>query len=385
MEQLIGRAAVRGRLVEVLSQGIQELLGEEEEEQERDEEAQDEEAQDEEGENDEEDEEDEQEQEEDEEEGEQKQEEQEQEATAEEKEDNEEVKAAVASLAKHAGPVAAMFVVDSESYLELRNDIKKLPLCVFKRLLASDELQLQSENEVYRLLVHWLNETPQVDGDDMDALFEELAPLLRYHHMTPEFIAGIVAECEWMKDSGLLSSVLMAALGQCNAPPALLAKRDVCRGSCGRGVPPSQARWELQATFELEELGAFETGDSFRINCGYVAGYAAALEVSSDGDDGTFGAYVRIYGGFRKKPLPRAPAPGVGFRARFRFPAFDEELACSGFHQHDIPMYGITNVFGQPWAEVVCEGSPHFPDGKTEVKVTVEPMTAETVWDEDEE
>ena len=29
------------------------------------------------------------------------------------------------------------------------------------------------------------------------------------------------------------------------------------------------------------------------------------------------------------------------------------------------------NVFRKPWAEMVREGSPHFPDGKLEVKATL--------------
>jgi hypothetical protein len=33
--------------------------------------------------------------------------------------------------------------------------------------------------------------------------------------------------------------------------------------------------------------------------------------------------------------------------------------------------WGKRNVFGKPWAEAVCEGSPHFPGGKLEVKGTV--------------
>ena len=32
---------------------------------------------------------------------------------------------------------------------------------------------------------------------------------------------------------------------------------------------------------------------------------------------------------------------------------------------------GWGNVFHKPWAEVVREGSPHFPDGKLEIKLTV--------------
>ena len=35
------------------------------------------------------------------------------------------------------------------------------------------------------------------------------------------------------------------------------------------------------------------------------------------------------------------------------------------------------NAFGKPWAEVVREGSPYSPEGKMEVKATVQLLTKE--------
>ena len=37
--------------------------------------------------------------------------------------------------------------------------------------------------------------------------------------------------------------------------------------------------------------------------------------------------------------------------------------------------YGYFDVFKKPWAEAVREGSPHFPNGKLDVKATVKLVT----------
>ena len=74
---------------------------------------------------------------------------------------------AVDALAKCLGPVAGMFgttvKLDFETYntLPLREDVKQLPLCVFKRLLKSEGLQLQWENETCPLLLAWLHQSPR--------------------------------------------------------------------------------------------------------------------------------------------------------------------------------------------------------------------------------
>jgi len=56
--------------------------------------------------------------------------------------------AAADALAKCLGPVAGLFEGKEEgARIALRDDVKQLPLCVLKRLLVSEALQLQLENE----------------------------------------------------------------------------------------------------------------------------------------------------------------------------------------------------------------------------------------------
>ena len=94
-----------------------------------------------------------------------------------------ELEAGVEALAKCLGPVAGMFEEGvmklASTTLPLRADVKQLSAAVFKRLLASDALHLQLENEAFALLVAWLRQSPRARGK-CGALFKELAPLLRY-------------------------------------------------------------------------------------------------------------------------------------------------------------------------------------------------------------
>ena len=58
-------------------------------------------------------------------------------------------------------------------------------------------------------------QSPHVTDDAQRLqLFKELAPLLRYHHMTADFLASVVSQCPLIKASGLLPAVMHAALVQ---------------------------------------------------------------------------------------------------------------------------------------------------------------------------
>lgn len=82
-----------------------------------------------------------------------------------------------------------------EGTMPLREEVKQLPLCVFKGLLASDALQLQVENEAYALLIAWMHqsirpiyfdmgyderEPAEYEDDERAAPFMEMAPLVRF-------------------------------------------------------------------------------------------------------------------------------------------------------------------------------------------------------------
>ena len=150
-----------------------------------------------------------------------------------------ELRAGVEALAKCLGPVAGMFeegaVIDNT--LPLRADVKQLSLLVFERLLGSDALQLQLENEAYALVRAWVYQSPHARRSPYrHGLFHGLAPLLRYHHMTHNFLVNVVCRCPLMEESGLLIPVVRRAFVQRDFSPSILQRVQVEQGPTNSGV-----------------------------------------------------------------------------------------------------------------------------------------------------
>lgn len=192
--------------------------------------------------------------------------------------------------------------------MPLRDDVKQLSRGVFKRLLASDALQLQLENEAYSLMLTWLRRSPHVPDDAQRlAFFKELAPLLRYHHMTPDFLANVVSVCNMMNKSDLLLSVLRSTFVHREASQSILEKEKVERVGGDRGIVPFEASWELKASYTLREMAVLQLGCWMKMWCGLIAGYLAGLSLQRWKGDGkeTLGAFFWI-------DMPVCPSPLVG-------------------------------------------------------------------------
>ena len=275
-------------------------------------------------------------------------------------------------FAAHLGPVAGMFEEGEELVddltLALRDVVKQLSLSVFKRLLSSEALQLQLENEAYTLLCAWLWQSPHALGKE-HALFKELAPLLRYHHMTADFVANVVATCYFMEESKLLPSVVRSALVQREANVGIIEKKEVERGRCDRGVGTSQASWGVEAPFTLEVAAL---GHNRRIKkwCGLVAGYPAALRVARD-EGNMLGLYFNIDIAPTPTDLQGALSAGVALKVDWIFTPNIKTSFFNYFADGVYRAWGFGDIFRKPWAEAVREGSQHFPNGTLEIKATV--------------
>jgi len=113
-----------------------------------------------------------------------------------------------------------------------------------------------------------------------------------------------------------------------------------------------------------------QQGDDIAKLVGIVAGYPAMLWLERDKEEDTLGVYLSIECLWKKEEaLERGPALGVVLRYEFHVGR------CAGIELKSFftsrSYDGYSDVFKKPWAEVVREGSPHFPGGKLEVKVTV--------------
>lgn len=109
------------------------------------------------------------------------------------------------------------------------------------------------ERDVPALLA-WVHHSPHVKAAKRQERFDELAPLLRYHHMATDFLAVTVFQCDFIEKSKWRRAITISALSQREAPSEALAGQDVAAVLPNRGVPPSEACWELNATFSLEEI-----------------------------------------------------------------------------------------------------------------------------------
>lgn len=221
-------------------------------------------------------------------------------------------------FARHLGLVASMFeegISLIDETVPLREEVKLLTPVVFNRLLTREGPEV-ARREAYSLLLAWLYQSPHVTCvNHRRALFKMLAPLLRYHHMTVDFVANIVSQCPLMQNSSLLPSVMYAAFSQREASPGVLQQDHVARGTRSRGMAPSLASWEVNASFTLE-VAALHLKESIEKWCGIVAGFPAGFQLQRRQDKGTdtLAAYLVI-----DVPVPTpsdtlagAPTPGVG-------------------------------------------------------------------------
>ena len=131
--------------------------------------------------------------------------------------------------------------------------------------------------------------------------------------MTHDFLANVVAQCALMQKSGLLPSVVQSALVQRDFSLAILQADQVERGRPNRGVEPSEASWEVVASFTLKELMALEPSGRREKWCGLVAGYHFSMRVKRE-QDGTLGIYFCIDTGLSPSQLHGALSAGVALK-----------------------------------------------------------------------
>lgn len=255
--------------------------------------------------------------------------------------------------------------------MPLLDTVKRISPDVFKRLLASEKLQLQSENEAYHLCTAWLWQSPHVSDSTRGGLFKEMAPLLRYYHMSTDYLANIVSQCRLMKNSRLLPEAMLSALVQREASTAAVQADNVARGKRNRAGAIFDAKWRLLVSFPLNKLAALEPDEEKLRWCGLVAGYAAALWVQRRQDGDTLAAFLKIHLPAYSPLTEGSPSTGVALKMEMTLTPDVKKEQYRFFSDATHVSWGWFNIFGKPWAEAVHEGSPHFPDGKLEVHATV--------------
>lgn len=205
------------------------------------------------------------------------------------------------------------------------------------------------------------------DGDPRTQVLKHLAPLLRYHHMTSDFLANVVCSCPLMAQSGLLPSVLASALVQRDASPALVQARGAASGAPNRGKPLSDARWKFTVIFPLTELAAVRQGRSAKRTLGYVAGYPVSAVLMRQKDDDTLQVRVCVSLDYLMATvnhrLSQGLAGGVGFKIGIQIAPAPTQRSSEFLGLSDRVIY---SPFAEPWEQLVRGDHPFFPEGKME-------------------
>ena len=136
------------------------------------------------------------------------------------------------ALANALGPVNQLFcespwlkIPQTSFYtcLPLKSHILALSLTAMEALLASDALHVSTENEVGTLLGCWVHQTPHLAAAAYEnsnplflinrlAPFKRLVKLVRFHHLSPEYLANVVTACQLATLSTVLPFILRSSL-----------------------------------------------------------------------------------------------------------------------------------------------------------------------------
>jgi len=199
------------------------------------------------------------------------------------------------ALARCLGPVSSYFTPEVGGRPEythtwfkkytlptLRGDIKQLSYAVLRYLLASEELKVETEDEVYLLAACWAAQGHEANTSSFHGVMEQI----RWQHLSLDFLANVVAHCPLLRKSGgpSLPTLLTASLIHRRTPPAILASSDVPAAARDRGKgTPS---WTLRTGIQAEEIEALATvGASLNKIIGKVGGYPLELSVQHKKDE----------------------------------------------------------------------------------------------------
>jgi hypothetical protein len=236
-------------------------------------------------------------------------------------------------------------------------------------LLGSEHLILDFEDDTFALITAWADGRPQ---REKEAAFNRLWPCLRLHHMSPVFLTSVVAEEKMSTRMG--PRRIMDAVAYRSMSAGLdLAGLTVDRKSPFLSLPPSRAPkdpapYQFEAHADLEGCKPLWYWKVVSLMLGMTAGYRISFQVQKwpGKPTTTLGLYVGL------EALTHVAGPPLpGPIARVRIEAGGRSVV--KIHAYKLgSLCGGHDFFRKPWGEVVCDGSPYFPEGRMSVKVTIQ-------------
>jgi hypothetical protein len=240
--------------------------------------------------------------------------------------------------------------------------------------MASDHFQCQVEEEVYSLLMHWAfhcrEASPGREKVNQE-LLKDLLRRLRYHHLSTDFLANVIAHSETIQQAGLLPHIMTSSLVYRDADRRLAKEKGLnTEKSPDRGTGKC---WEcVQFHIRQEEVLDLQEGEHVTVRKDLVCGYILTVSVThTRGLDNKFVLSCRLEVSHEKKHPP------VGFfRSRVGFQTY---IFLNRFEQHQVDNGNVleqevkeipssctddsfsskarnATLFEGPWLEVVKEG-----------------------------
>jgi hypothetical protein len=244
------------------------------------------------------------------------------------------------------------------------SSVQNLPLAILELVLGSDHLILASENDTFALIMAWADGRPETEWS---AMFHRLLPCLRLHHMSPIFVASVVARTKYPSDLKPLPLVDAMAY-QSIATNLSLHGPSLPGTSLLKTYKSSRASEDPTAYLFGAEVGladclALENDKWHLLRRGVAEGYRLTVGISNRS---TVRLAVFLEGFCGESgtgdlgPITRLKVRAGGVEGRFTrlFPVGT--------------MTVWNDYFGKPWGEVVCQGSPYFSRGRMAISVTIQ-------------
>lgn len=199
----------------------------------------------------------------------------------------------------------------------------------------------------------------------MHQVCKRLVEKIRFHHISLDYLACIVASCNFASLNDMATSIFQSALVNRNIGKSVAKEDNVDLGPKNRG---SKGRvWVFSSKLMLEDL-LKNTDKKVGKMIGLAGCVPVMLSVLPD-KEGNVGVYVRfVMPHSRKRKMNGCLERMMGFKVTVKLGSLTESLSYLFDHSSG---YGFADFFSKPWSEVVCAGSSYFPGGKLAVELSV--------------
>jgi hypothetical protein len=249
--------------------------------------------------------------------------------------------------------------------LPLKEHIKALSAESMGKLLGSDALQLQKEEEAYYLLGAWLHQSTHIEEEERVSVYKKLVSKIRFHHISSDYLACVVACCPLASISGMGLSFFQSALVHRNVEKGVAKKSEADLGAIDRGS--GDESWVFESRLMLEDVIKLEKGSQLFKFLGLAGGLPMALNVMHEKEE-TVGVFVRFL-------MPKSEKVSFNgcLQRSIGFAVYMKLGSEEGSFSHLITDLGqgYPDFFDKPWDEFMCANSPHFPGGALPVNLRV--------------